>query len=236
MFSQVFLAVTAREMEAFCPKRTAYMACHFSAGGKGLSNLPQQLPEDSILLLDDSMPVQDHAPETVVSQLKELTCRFSIRAVLLDFQRLWADETDKMVTAILQNSPCPVAVSSVYAQKRNCPVLLPPPPVNKSLQSYLQPWLKRGVFLEIAPEAAQFAVTKEGCQTKSVPYAENLPFFDSRLHCRYRVEVSPEKAVFTLCRTGDDLAYLSRQAYELGVLGTVGLYQELKECITKPHR
>ena len=142
MFSRVFLAVTGREPETVRPKRTAYMACHFSAGGAGLSNMPRSLPEDSLLLLDDSMPVQGHNPETVVKQLNELVNKFSVRAVLLDFQRPPTEEAQKMVSAIAQGCSCTAAVTPAYV-KKGFPVFLPPPPANKSLKEYLKPWSKR---------------------------------------------------------------------------------------------
>ena len=226
MFSKVFLAQTSREMEEFQPERTAYMACHFSASGKGLSNCPQALPSGSILLLDDSMPVQGHDPVTVTEQLQDLIGRFSIKAVLLDFQREWTAETDNMAAA-LQALPCPVAAPPVYAKGRACPVFLPPPPVNKALNAYLQPWLKRGVFLEIAPDAIQITVTEKGSVTAPLPCATQLPLENAKLHCHYNAKVLANKAVFTLCRTGQDLTELAQEAYRLGVLGVVGLYQEL---------
>ena len=230
MFSQVFLAVTHREMETFCPKRTAYMACHFSPGGKGLSNLPRHLPAGSILLLDDSMPVQGHSKEAVVQQLQELACAFDLQAILLDFQRPQTEQASQMATAILQGLPCCVAVPPMYATEHP-PVFLPPPPVNKPLGTYLHPWLKQGVFLEIAPETARFTITKDGCAVCSVPWEKALPQPDPRLHCHYRKEVSPGKVVFTITRTLDDLAALSREACDLGALGTVGLYQELTDFL-----
>ena len=228
MFSQVFLAVTGQEMAAFHPARTAYMACHFSAGGTGLSNMPRSLPEGSILLLDDSMPVQGHDAKIVTRQLNDLVKAFSVQAVLLDFQRSKSEETSNMVAAILDACACTVAVTIAYAQNQRCPVFLPPPPVNKPLTPYLQPWLKQGAFLEIAPEGLQITVTKDGSQTISLPPTEELPLVDRRLHCHYSVKVFPEKAVFTLSRTREDLAALANEAQNSGVLGTVGLYQELK--------
>lgn len=227
MFSQVFLAVTAREMETFLPERTAYMACHFSPGGAGLSNMPRSLPAGSLLLLDDSMPVQGHDPAAVTEQLQELIRRFSLKAVLLDFQREWTAETDNMAGAVLQSCRCPVAVSPIYTKGRTCPVFLPPPPANKAVADYLKPWLPRGVFMEIAPGALQITVTEKGSLTASLPCAGPLPLEDPRLHCHYNTKLLPDKAVFTLCRTREDLSALSREAYELGVLGAVGLYQEL---------
>ena len=225
MFSQVFLAVTARELEAVRPKRTAYMACHFSAGGSGLSNLPQSLPEGSILLLDDSTPVQGHDPETVVKQLNELASTLSLRAVLLDFQRPTAAESQKMAAYILENCKCTAAVTPAYA-KVGFPVFLPPPPVNKSLKEYLKPWNK--VYLELYAEGLEITVTKEGSRFSPISSASPLPLADKRLHCHYGVTVFPGKAVFTLSRSREDLSALARESEELGVLGVVGLYRELQ--------
>jgi len=227
MFSQVFLAVTAREMEAILPARTAYMACHFSAGGKGLSNMPRTIPKGCILLLDDSMPVQGHDPELVTGQLNDLAKAFSLKAILLDFQRDCTKEADRMISTIVKDCACTTAVTPAYAKGRDCRVFLPPPPVNKPLNAYVAPWLKRGVFLEIAPEGLQIIVTQSGSKAISIPPAANLPMTDNRLFCHYSVKVFPEKAVFTLTRTREDLASMVQQAHNLGVLGTVGLYQEL---------
>ena len=225
MFSQVFLAVTARELEAVRPKRTAYMACHFSAGGSGLSNMPHTLPEGSILLLDDSMPVQGHDPQIVAQQLSELVDRFSLQAVLLDFQRPPTAESQKTAAFILENCKCTAAVTPAYA-KEGFPVFLPPPPVNKSLKEYLKPWNK--VFLELASEGLEITVTKEGSRFYYLSPTSSLPLTDKRLHCHYGVTVFPGKAVFTLSRSREDLAELAREADELGVLATIGLYQELQ--------
>jgi len=99
--------------------------------------------------------------------------------------------------------------------------------VNKPLEAYLQPWLKQGVFLEIAAETAQFTVTVDGCAVGAVPWEDTLPLADARLHCHYRMETEPGKATFTLTRTREDLAALARDGYALGILGAVGLYREL---------
>lgn len=224
MFSRVFLAVTARELETVRPKRTAYMACHFSAGGAALSNLPQSLPKGSILLLDDSMPVQGHDPEVVAQQLNELVSKLSLRAVLLDFQKPPTVESQKMAAFILENCKCTTSATPAYT-KEGFPVFLPPPPVNKSLKEYLKPWNK--VFLELYAEGLEITVTKEGSRFSDLS-PSSLPLADKRLHCHYGVTVFPGKAVFTLCRTREDLSALAQEAEELGVLGTVGLYQELK--------
>lgn len=224
MFSQVYLAVSPQEMAVYRPMRMAYMACHFSASGTGLSNLPAQLPGGSLLLVDDSTPVQGHDPKEVVLQLQFLVEQFSIKAVLLDFQREKTGESAAMAGAIANGISC-AAVTAEYADGLPCPVFLPPPPVNMALQDYLAPWKKRGVYLEIAPEAVQFTVTRQGCKRSVLLLGNSLPLADVRLHCHYGVRVLEDRAVFSLERTREDLAALVQEA---DVLGLVGLYAELR--------
>ena len=227
MFSNVYLAVTQREMEEFLPKNVAYLSCHFSSSGKGLSNLPQRLPENSLLLLDDSMPVYGHEPALVAAQLCDLVEVFSPKAVLLDFQRGWNAETEEMARSILGSVPCPVAVTEAYAKALSCPVFLSAPAADVGIRKHLSPWLKQGVFLELAPCGVKIEMTKDGCKKAPFRAQTQLPLYDEKLRCHYDVEVLAHKAVFTLTRTGPDLAALAEEAYRLGALGTVGLYQEL---------
>ena len=236
MFSEVFLAMTGAEIAQYAPKRAAYMACHFSAYGCGLSNPPERLPEGSLLLLDDSTPIAGHDPQTVADQLNSLAEIFPLKAILLDFQRPPNVHARRMAETLLQAVSAPVAVTENYCRDLDCPVFLGPPPVNKSLHAHLLPYTKRGVYLEIAPESRRFTITATGSHKSVLPRsAPPLPLYDEKLMCHYRVEVSTDRAVFTLSRTQEDLGALTRQAYELGVLGVVGLYQELSETpIEKP--
>jgi len=226
MFSHIFLAVTATELAEFRPTKTAYMACHFSPYGKGLSNIPVMLPPNSILLLDDSTPPFGHEQEAVTEQLRKLSAQFSANAVLLDFQGEPTAESMAMAEHLVNTLPCKVAVTERYAKTLGCPVFLPPTPVTVPLQAYLEPWLKQGVYLEIAPSGVQYTITQSGSTSLPIPYKE-LSLQDKKLHCHYAVESFPEKAVFTLCRTKEDLRALVQQATDLGVLGCVGLFQEL---------
>ncbi len=230
MESKVFLAMTEREMEEFLPEKLAYMACRFSPYGSGLTNLPSDLPPNSILLLEDSMPIQGHDPIVTVTQLGELVCQFSPSAVLLDFQTPVTSEGKEMTAAILQALPCPVAVTEQYAPLFDCPVFLSPPPVNIPLQKHLTPWLKRDVFLEVTGDRQQFTITERGCSAIPLPAGAvyETPQLDRKLHCHYHVDVYSDKAVFTLQRTKEDLLTMTEEAMQLGVRGAVGLYQELK--------
>lgn len=229
MFSNVFLAQTGGEMTNGLPKKLAYMALHFSPYGKGLSNIPGALPKGSILLLDDSTPPTNHDPQLVTEQLKQLTAQFSPAAVLLDFQRPVTEKLTAMTEHIIKALPCPVGVTTEYARDLGCPVFLPPPPANKALADYIAPWKQQGVYLEIAPEGLEITVTETGSSKSPIFPVPDLPMADKRLHCHYQVEVSQDRAVFTVYRYKEDLAELVQEAETMGVLGCVGLYNELKE-------
>lgn len=230
MESKVFLAVTEGEMAEFQPQNPAYMACRFSPYSSGLTNLPSVLPPGSLLLLEDSTPIEGHDPQVAAAQLEEIIHRFSPCALLLDFQNPVTAEGTKMVETLLQTLPCPVAVTEQYASSIGCSVFLSPPPVNKALQDHLASWQNREIFLEVTGDRQQFTVTEQGCSIAPLPAGAvyDTPRHDPKLHCHYHVEVFPGKAVFTLQRTKEDLLNMAQEALRLGVHSAVGLYQELK--------
>ncbi len=228
MFSQVFLAMTPGELPRNPRRRVAYMACHFSSWGKGLSNLPTDLPPGSILLLDDSMPLQDHDPKLITGQLQTLTEQFQPSAVLLDFQRPPTEAALNFLDTCIGQLPCPVAIPTTYAAPFSCPVFLSPPPFDRFLQAYLSPWLERGIYLELALDGITVAVDSSGSRMLPLPpcFTGALPLQDKALHCHYDVETSQGQATFTLCRTQSDVAELLNEADSLGIRGAVGLYRE----------
>ena len=57
-----------------------------------------------------------------------------------------------------------------------------------------------------------------------------------RLHCHYHVSTAPDKAVFSLMRTWEDLQELIQDGKAFGVSAAVGLYQELFYLSTAGHR
>lgn len=227
MFSKVFLAQTEQEMAQYLPERSAYMALHFSPYNQGLSNIPKMLPKGCLILLDDSMPPETHAPEQITAQLIDLVEQFAPSGVLLDFQQPVTGKLRTIAEKLVHSLPCPVGVTENYAKDLNCPVFLPPVPVNISLRDYLAPWKNRGIYLEIAPEGCKFTVTETGSKKTPIPIISPLPLKDSNAHCHYNVEVLDDRAIFTVCRYKEDLSALVKDATKLGVLACVGLYAEL---------
>lgn len=225
MPSAFFLAQTAAEFRQDLPSnaKKAWMACHFSSYGTGLSNLPSQLPQSSMLIVNDRTPVAGHDPERIVQQLAQIVQDFSVSHVLLDFQRPAESETLAITEAITTALPCPVGVSTCYAQGLSCPVFLPLLPLHMSLAEYIAPWAGRPIWLEVAPACAIYQITEKGCESRISQASGQFPHFDPLLCCRYRILLEEKAICFTLCRGLEELAAL-RQCETVECF--IGLYQE----------
>lgn len=222
-----YLAMTAAEIHASAtlPEKLAWMACHFSPYGTGLSNLPGHLPENSLLILNDRTPVHGHDPERILAELTEAVEKFSCAGVLLDLQRPGSQEAAAIAKRLL-TLPCPVAVSESYAGDLDCPIFLPPVPLRIPLAEYLAPWQGREIWLDAAPGGERITVTAQGAAVLPETVTEPLPFRDEELLCHYRLELNPNAAVFTLSRTRDDLRDLLGATKKYGVTTAVALWQE----------
>jgi len=228
-----YLAMTEAEMahtEIF-PRHSGWMACHFSPYGTGLSNLPDDLPPDCLLILNDRTPNHGHDPELVCRQLSQCITRFHCPGLLLDFQQKENPELQELVSYLIKQLSCPVAVSAPYAAREGCAVFLPPVPPSDALTDSLAPWKGREIWLEVALGGEIITLTEHGAESVPLPYPDLTvqSFCDEQLHCHYRVSLSENRAEFTLWRTVEDLYALAEEAEGLGVTAMVGLYQELVE-------
>ena len=227
----LYMAMTAAEISACksLPGDSAYMACHFSPYGTGLSNIPEQLPEGSLLLLNDRTPICGHDASLIQEQLESAAERLHCSAILLDFQRAENPETESLCRTLSQKSSLPVVVSQTYATKLDCPVFLSPCPPNQPIAEYISAWKDRSVWLELAPCTTQIIVDKKGSTVSELPYATtDFPHMDADLFCHYRIEKSNTQIVFTLTRTLEDVKNLLH-SNQSGICQYVGLWQELKD-------
>ena len=225
-----YLAMTAAEFSA-CRQinaTPAWMACHYASYTLGLSNLPTALPEGAMVIVNDRIPPNGHDAQLIKTQLQALCEEHGVGAVLLDLQRAELPENKALVKAVSTELPCPVGVSSLYAEGVTCPVFLSCPPPHVALASHLASWTGQEVWLELAMEAEQAVVTEQGAHF-SAWKTENLalPHGDEKLHCRYCTEVLADRAVFTLRRGQQELTALAREARDSGVTRIIGLYQQL---------
>lgn len=225
----LYLAMTRQEIHTDpLPERLAYMACHFSTYGNGLCHIPQELPRNSMLILNDRVPIWQHDPHLIARQLEDAARKLSCARVLLDLQRPGASY-DALIGAVEDTLSCPVGISQAYASSHRLPVLVTPPPPNCSLQTHLDPWVNREIWLEVAAETRVITVTPQGAQTEDGPLLplDEPAHQDSRLHCRYSIALSSRQAKFTINRDPEDVAALLAEAEKLGVALAVGLYQQL---------
>lgn len=227
-----FLAMTAAEIRntAILPSRTAWMACHFSPYGRGLSNIPSVLEEGSLLILDDITPIRGHDPEVITQQLMQAMEHLRFSGILLDFQRTGNRETADLAAYLSNALPCPAAVSQCYAESADCPVFLSPAAPSVPLKAHLSPWQNREIWLDVSPWGEVLELTEEGCRNTPLPpwEAPAEGFSDETLHCHYQITETETSARFTLWRTEKDLLQFLEEAAALGVTQAVGLYQELQ--------
>lgn len=227
----LYLAITGEDFSKYMLPREnlAWMACEFSQCDSGLSNLPPMLPKGSMLILNDSAPLRSHHPDMILFQLEVLVAQGYCNALLLDFQRPYNEKTQSLARQIVTHLSCPVGVSHTYAEELDCPVFLPPVPLNKTPDTYFLPWKGREIWLDIALDAMQIRVTPQGSQF--TPILLSTPgeyvFTEPRLHCNYFTTVAKQEVCFTLYRTKDTLSGLLQAAERCGVTRCIGLYQEL---------
>lgn len=224
----IYLAMTQGEF-LHCPQlpeHIAWMESSFSSSGTGLSQLPQTLPKNSLLMVTDQFPPQDHDSELIIRQLIKTAEDFSLCGVVLDFQRPYCEETDKIADAICRTLPCPVALTPPY-KKADTILFLPPIPVYQSAKEYLAPYAGQEIWLETELRGMEMTVTKDG--STGCPLEAPLDgsiFEDAQCHCRYTIDVRPDRAIFSMLRTGADLQALLTEAETMGVTKAMGLYQQ----------
>lgn len=225
----LYLAMTAYDFQncVSLPPYIAWLSCLLSPFGTGLTNLPQKLPKDSLLILTDRIPLWDHDPVLIAKTLGDIVEEFSCRGVLLDFQRPGYPMAE--VIRAVSTLPCPVCVSSIY-DTGSGPVFLPAPPSDLPLPEYLKPWNGRDIWLEVAPGQESITVSDSGAKRSTIP-PNTQPtgrFRDEQLHCHYDIRLD-DAVEFHLFRTTEDLSELLAEGEALGVTYGVGLYQEMEK-------
>ncbi len=227
-----YLAMTAAEFSAVnnLPAHIAWLACHFSPSGTGLSNLPKALPPNALLILDDHTPFAGHQQDVIIKQLRDFIALWKVDSVILDFERSPADDVQGLAKELQSALPCPVAAPPGFVNQTS-PVFLPACPSNQLLHAYLAPFHGREIWLEAALEGMQISITSKGFFQESIYKPSANPFLhrDDRLHCHYNITQTENVVQFSLMRTHEDLEELLKEAATLGVTRAVGLWQELKK-------
>lgn len=225
-----YLAMTGAEFRQFdfLPQQIGWMACHFSPYSTGLSNLPPALPPDSLLILNDRIPMggrQDFAfiAQELTQCLEENQCC----GLLLDFQRRDIPQNAALADYLVRNLSAQVIVSAMYAKNLSCPVFLPPVPPDRPVDSCLAGWQGREIWLELSLCPEQLVLTQAGATAspEEIPVPEG-GFSHEMLCCHYHIRRAADSVAFTLWRTPEDNKALLQKAEGLGVVGAVGLFQQ----------
>lgn len=227
MSLRFYLAMTEAEIRSATslPRHLAYMACHFSPYGIGLTNIPKQLPPGSILIVNDRVPVLHHDPQFILRQLTSAVQKLSVFGILLDFQIRGVPLTAQIVKTLADSLPCPVAVSSAYGETLSCPIFSAPQ-LHQRFCDFEPIKKNRPLWLDTYQETALYEVTPDGCTIgKSTGVSGNC-FFDEALQCRYTFSLKKDSAIFTLSRQAGEMAGYLRAAEQAGVSVAVGLYQQ----------
>lgn len=225
-----YLAMTGAEFRQSdsLPQQIGWMACHFSPYSTGLSNLPPTLPPDSLLILNDRIPMGGRQDFAFIAQ--ELTqCLEENRCcgLLLDFQCRDIPQNAALADYLVRNLSAQVIVSAMYAKNLSCPVFLPPVPPDRPVDTCLADWQGREVWLELSLRPEQLVLTQAGAadSPEEIPVPEG-GFSHETLCCHYCIRRAADSVTFTLWRTPEDNKALLKKAEGLGVVGAVGLFQQ----------
>lgn len=225
-----YLAMTGVEFRQAdsLPQSMGWMACHFSPYSTGLSNLPPSLPPDSLLILNDRIPMggrQDFA--LIVQELSQCLEENQCCGLLLDFQRRDIPQNAALASYLVRNLSACVIVSAMYAKDLSCPVFLPPVPPDRPTELFLKEWQGRKIWLELSLCPEQLVLTQSGVTVpvEEIPFPK-IGFSHEALCCHYCIRTERDSVTFTLWRTRDDNEALLQKAEGLGVVGGVGLFQE----------
>ena len=229
MALSIYLALTPWEYQN-CPsppEHPAWMACHFSSYGNGLSNIPEDFSTGGILMVNDRIPPEDHEPLMIAQQLLQAAEHFSPKGIILDFQRPYQQKIRDIAESILSHLTCPVAVTEQYCQNWGGAVFLPPVPLGKKMEDYFRKWAGKDIWLEVTKTGEQLELTKDGCTRQPIDHLPGMDVFqDDNLFCHYSMDVTDHKAVFSLWQTQEDIVRMLEKAEAFGVSTAVGLYQE----------
>lgn len=226
-----YIAMTAAEYynTEVLPEYTAWMACHFSCYGTGLSNIPQELPTGAMVIINDKLPPSGHEPGHITDQLLKLKETVDFAYILLDFQRKDCDASAKIAKHISQAMDCPVGVSELYAECCSGPVFVNMPATHQALNDVLAPWTDREIWLEAATDSETAIIRSNSCHITANPPSEDMAsgIVCEELRCQYKAEAFEDHIRLTLSRDIHQLELLMADAHKAGIKTAIGLYQQL---------
>lgn len=212
------------------PEMPAWMACHFSPYGTGLSNLPKMLPADALIMVSDRISPAGHDAALMVSQLADLTAAFKPAAIVLDLEAPENDFCRELARQCCKLKNVEVAVASRYAQDLPCSVFLSAAQLWTKPEDWLQPWEGRTIWAESVLQRGLVTVTDEGAAYKELPWEEPEEGLavDEELQVAYRIRETKDAVEVMLWRGRKELDTWMQMLKGLGISRFLGLYQQLR--------
>lgn len=209
------------------PEHYAWMAAHFDPRGNGLTDLPEKMPADGILILNDKIPYTGHSSEKICRTMMDCLNRWKLQGILLDFERPVSEQLREVVKNLVTSLPCP----TVCGQALDIPGLVPlisMPELTQPSEEYFTG--HKGAWLEVRKQAAIYRVDQDGCSiVQTSEPTKNTPevMFDSALCAHYQAAPGPDSVEFILWRDREDRKKIMEIGQAAGIEIMVGLYQEL---------
>ena len=235
MSGLLYFALTAGELAAWEGENAAWMACRFASGSDGLSNLPDKLPPNSLLILNDQTPAQQHNPARIQKELQETLEKFGCPGLLLAFERKPTESSEAIAKAAAKAAEdlgifCAVPESYLDCGKDAALFLPMPAPLSEPDFPHSRP-----LVLELAPRGLCLQITEKGAKEETVSYWElsqegksHTLFRDKTEKYDYFCKLQPGLASYSILETAESLQAFWENVCKLpNVLGGVGLYQEL---------
>ncbi len=228
MALKVYLAMTESEIREKSPSlpAVAWLTGGFIRETGELVGMGALCPEGTMLTVTDSAGLEGLDLDGALSALMRTVEEYHCESILLDFQQPECPEAAALAERVVNAATCPVGVSAKYAVD-GCAVLVPPVPVDRTVEEYLEAWRGREIWLELSREGKHMTVGEDGVSEESVDGTEPGPHYEKQFCCHYDLQIGEHAAHFYLSRGKEDLLAMMERAESLGVTRTVGLYQEL---------
>lgn len=232
----LFLAITAQEFPNLLsqPQKTAWMSVHFSSSGPGLSNLPHEIPQGSLIILDDQTPWSGHSIETVCREMVALLLMTRAYGLLLDFERPVEPEVVLLSRALCQccrEVGCVMGAPESYAVNPDTAIFISPLPCQVPLERLRIPGRK--LWLDASPTAYQLHISAHSATGRSaepgyISAGEPAAFTDQALCCQYRSWLSGDGIDVLLYHTTQTIEEMLEKSNADFIQLAVGLHREFR--------
>ena len=220
-----YIAMTEAEIYSApkLPQHTAWMACHFSPYGTGLTNLPRRLPENAMVILNDRIPPSGHDMVEIADTLNSINCN----CYLLDFQIPKKKETEILVQYLSSQLRKPAAVSEYYSHCTNGPILAGLSP-HRKVSDIIHDHSDREIWLELTTDIQMLSVYSDHTESISMNTGKQWKKYIAwdGICSRYHIELFDDHVDYYFSRTIPQIKQHLSQIDQTKITKAIALYQQ----------